>query len=353
MADVNDPVRLGVVGYGVGGRRFHTPFIDAANGVMLAGVVTRSSDRRAEVEADWPGTPVFERMADLLAADVEAVTITTPPATRRDLVLEALAAGVHVVADKPFAPDAPTARELVAAADAAGVLLSVFQNRRWDTDLLTLARVVEEGRVGQPWRVHSRLDFDDPATLETGAAGGLLRDLGSHLVDQMIWLLGPVAEVAGHLDWLDLPEGRTDAGFAVQLRHVNGVTSCVEASKANHAVGRDLRVYGSLGSYSSQGSDVQGDATLAGRRPAADPAGWGFEDAARWGTLATDAGRETVPSSQGRWHDFYSQFAAAVRGEGEQPVPGREAVHTVEVLDAARDSAAAGSSITVRSLGRP
>ena len=165
------PIKLGVVGYGVGGRYFHTPFIEAAEGVELAGVVTRSPVRRAEVEQDWPGVPVFDSLGALLASGVDAVTITTPPETRRELVLEALAAGVHVIADKPFAPTAEVGRELAAAAESAGVLLSVFHNRRWDADIRTLATVIEKGRLGELWRVHSRFDLDDPATLEAGPGG--------------------------------------------------------------------------------------------------------------------------------------------------------------------------------------
>ena len=200
-------VRLGVVGYGAGGRFFHTPFIEAAEGIELAGVVTRSADRKAQVAEDWPGVPVFDSLGELLASGVDAVTITTPPETRRELVLQAVAAGVHVVADKPFAPTAEVGLEMAQAAESAGVLLSVFHNRRWDADIRTLAAVIEHGRLGELWRVHSRFDLDDPATLEAGPGGGLLRDLGSHLVDQMVWLLGDVRSVNAHLDWIDLPEG--------------------------------------------------------------------------------------------------------------------------------------------------
>ncbi len=127
----------------------------------------------------------------MLDAGVDAVTITTPPHTRRELVLEAIAAGVHVVADKPFAPDAASARELAEAARQAGVLLNVYHNRRRDADILTLAGVIASGELGEVWRVHSIMDQDGADTLETGATGGLLRDLGSHLVDQMLLAAGP------------------------------------------------------------------------------------------------------------------------------------------------------------------
>jgi len=342
------PVRIGVVGYGTGGQHFHAPFIEAAQGITLAGVVTRSPDRRAAVAKDWPGIPTYDSLGDLLASGVDAVTITTPPSTRRALVLEALAAGVHVIADKPFAPTAEVARELAEAAETAGVLLNVFHNRRWDADVRTLAAVLASGKLGDLWRVHSRFDFDDPGTLEAGPGGGLLRDIGSHIVDQMLWLLGPVRSVTAHLDMVDLPEGPTDAGFTVDLLHETGVRSYVESSKINHIVAREFRVYGSKGSYQVLGTDVQAQAIFAGRRPAEDPRGWGYDAREHWGVITTGAGREIVPSEQGRYHDLYTQFAAAIRGEAEQPVPAYEGIRTLEVLDAARESAQRGVSVQLR-----
>lgn len=142
-------MRLGVVGYGVGGRYFHVPFVQAAEGVELAGIVTRSPERAAQVEVDAPGTPVYGSLGELLDAGVDAVTITTPPGTRRELVLEALSRGVHVVADKPFAPDPQGGLDLVRAAEDAGQLLSVFQNRRWDADIRTLRSVIDSGKLGR------------------------------------------------------------------------------------------------------------------------------------------------------------------------------------------------------------
>jgi predicted dehydrogenase len=344
-------MRVGVVGYGSGGQNFHTPFIDAADDVELVGVVTRSPRRQAAVSRDWPGVPTFDSLTDLLAAGVDAVTISTPPATRRELVQEAVAAGVHVIADKPFAPTASAALELEKAAAAAGVMLSVYHNRRWDADILTLRSVVATGRLGELWRVHSRFDLDDPATLEAGPYGGLLRDIGSHVVDQMLWLLGPVTAVTARLDWVDLPEGRTDAGFFISLRHASGVQSYVESTKINRVAVRELRAYGSDGSYRFQGTDVQAQSIFSGRRPAAERETWGFEPEDHWGVLATAAGEERVPSEQGRYHDLYTQFAAAARGDAPQPVPAAEGIRTLAVLDAARDSDRRGCTVELAPIG--
>ncbi|WLQ05092.1 Gfo/Idh/MocA family protein [Arthrobacter oryzae] len=199
----------------------------------LAGIVTRSPVRRAEAVEEYPDVPLYDSLTDLLAAGVDAVVITTPPETRRELVLEATKAGVHVVADKPFAPDAEVGRELVKAAADAGVILNVFHNRRWDTDIRTLRSVLESGAVGQVARFESRFDLDQPDTLEA-------------------------------------------------------------------LVARELRLLGSEGSYVSQ---------------------------------------------QGAYHRYYEPFALAVAGKGPEPVPGAEAVHTLEVLDAARLSDAERRSV--------
>jgi predicted dehydrogenase len=335
-------MRIGLVGYGTGGRHFHAPFIVAAEGVELAGVVARAPERVAAVKADLPGVPIYDSLTAMLAAGVDAVTITTPPQTRRELVLEAVAASVHVVADKPFAPDADGGRELDAAAKAKGVVLGVFHNRRYDADVLTLRKVLESGRLGKLWRVHSRMDLDDPDTLEAGPTGGLLRDLGSHLVDQMLWLLGPVASVDAQTDIVELPQGPTDASFTLTLRHRSGVHAHLSASKLNRLAVREFRAYGDRGSYVSSGTDVQAQAIFAGRRPVDDLAGWGYEREELWGTLRTGSGAERVPSEQGRYHDYYTAFGRAVRDGGAPPVTAEEAIETLAVLDAARISATEG-----------
>ncbi len=332
-------MRLGLVGYGNGGRHFHAPYILAADGVELCGVVTRSPERLAQVATDAPGVPVYDSLAAMLAAGVDAVTITTPPETRRELVLEAIAAGVHVVADKPFASTADGGRELAAAARAAGVALNVYQNRRWDADIRTLAAVITRGQLGEVWRVESRFDLDEPGGLLAGPHGGMLRDLGAHLVDQLLWLVGPVTSAHGELEWLDVPGDRVDCGFQATLRHASGATSHASATKMNHNVEKELRAYGSDGSYIGHATDAQTDAILAGRRPATEGAAWGYEPESAWGTLRTAGGEVRVPSERGAYQDYYTQFAAAVRGEAPFPVPAEEAIRTLEVLDAVRQSA--------------
>src|SRR3954469_3524094 len=142
------PTRIGLAGYGFGGRLFHPPLIAAAGGAELAGVVTRSPERRAEVAADHPGVPVFDLLAVLAGGGADGVAISTPSETHIPLLLEAVSLGLAVVCDKPFALDAAQATTAVEAAEAAGVVLSVYQNRRWDSDFLAVRRLLDEGALG-------------------------------------------------------------------------------------------------------------------------------------------------------------------------------------------------------------
>lgn len=341
-------MKIGLVGYGVGGRFFHAPYIAAAQGAELAGIVTRSPEKRAQAAQDFPRVPIFDSLADLIDSGVDAVTITTPPETRQGLVLEALARRVHVIADKPFAVDAASGAELVTAAERAGVTLDVFHNRRWDTDIRTLKAVIDGGSVGEVARFESRFDLDQPHLLEAGPAGGLLRDLGSHLIDQSVWLFGPVATVYANLDYIELPTGRTDCGFLITLKHVSGVVSLVSSTKTRRFTHRELRVLGTDGSYVSEQSDVQAAAVFSGRLPSADLDSWGFEAEERWGTLYTAAGTSRVPSEQGAYHRYYEQFVRAICGQDVHPVTGTDALQTLEVLDAARISDRDGGVVRLR-----
>lgn len=345
-------MRIGLVGYGMGGRSFHAPFIDAARNCELSGIVARSPRTIAAVREDWPDVPIFPSLAAMADARVcDAVTVTTPPQTRRELVLEAIAAGLHVIADKPFAPTAEGALELDAAAKEKGIALGVYQNRRYDADLQTLLKVIRSNRLGKIWSIHSHMDQNGADTLEAGPRGGLLRDLGSHVVDQMIYLLGPVISVDAQMEFIDLPEGKTDAGFNITLRHLSGAHSHVSASKVNYIDARKLRAYGDLGYYESSSTDVQAREIFSGNRPSYDLAAWGYEPEANWGVLHHAAGHERIPSEQGRYHDYYEAFETAVRTGTAVPVSAQDAARTLAVLDAARESTAEGRTILLCAVG--
>lgn len=332
------PLRIGLVGYGFGGRYFHAPLIAAAAECEFAGVVTRSAERAALVAHDFPGVPTFDSIAELAATGAEAVAVSTPVDTHVPLVRESVRLGLAAVSDKPFALDARVARETVELAAAAGVPLSVYQNRRWDSDFLTIRRLVDTGRLGPVSRLESRFERFKPVPGPGAAGGGALLDFGSHLVDQALQLLGPVETVYAQLRERPDLAGRDDEFFVV-LRHLNGASSHLSGSWAQGAPGPRFRVTGTAGTYVVAGLDGQEAALVAGRSPSVEGDTWGLEPPERWGAVHRGDAVEPVVSERGRWDGYYPAFAAAVRGAGPLPVDPWGAVAALEVLDAARASA--------------
>lgn len=338
---MSDAVRFGLVGYGSGGRVFHTPLLASAENVDFVGVVTRSPERRGELATDRPGMAAFDSLTDLVAAGAEAVAISTPAPTHADLALEAIALGLAVVVDKPFAMNAESARTVVDAAAAAGVPLTVYQNRRWDSDLLTVRRLIADGTLGAVRRFESRFERWAPERRPPTAGGGTLLDFGSHLVDQALLLNGPVLRVYGEM------RGASDLDddFFVALHHVSGVESHLWGSWRQGAPGPRFRVTGATGTYIVDGLDGQEALLKAGKSPAALGTRWGAEPEHAWGRLYRGATGAPVPSERGRWDSFYPAFASAIRGDTPVPVDPADAVRTMTVLDAARRSARTGEAI--------
>jgi predicted dehydrogenase len=334
-------VRLGLVGYGSGGRIFHAPLIASAPGVEFVGVVTRSAERRRTLEKDHPGVSAFDSLADLAAAGVQGVTITTPAATHSELAREAIGLGLATVVDKPFALDAEAAREVTTLAADAGVLLTVYQNRRWDSDLLTLRRLRGEGALGDIRRLESRFERWDPNRELPGAGGGTLLDFGSHLVDQALLLFGPAERLYTEMHGT----GELEYEFFLALHHSSGVESHLSGSWRQAAPGPRFRATGTTGTYVVDGIDGQEAALKAGKSPADLGDRWGTEPEHAFGRLYRGATGATVRSERGRWDSFYPAFAAAIRGEAPVPVDPWDAVHTMDVLDAARVSAATGETV--------
>jgi predicted dehydrogenase len=340
MADV----RFGLIGYGFGGRWFHAPLIASAPGVTFVGVATRSAERRAELAADRPGVDAYDSVRALADAGVEAVAISTPAHTHVPLALEAIALGLAVVVDKPFALVPSAAREAVAAAERAGVLLSVYQNRRWDSDLLTVRRLIEAGELGDVVRFESRFERFAPDPGPSAAGGGTLLDFGSHLADQALLLFGPVSRVYAEVR----ARHDLDDDVFVALHHDSGVESHLWGSWVQGAPGPRFRVTGTTGTYLVAGVDGQEDALLAGHTPASEGPRWGVEPEHRWGAVYRGSAGMPVASERGRWDSYYPAFAAAVRGDGPVPVDPRDSVRALEVLAVARDSAESGRSIDLR-----
>jgi predicted dehydrogenase len=339
-------LRVGLLGYGLAGSTFHAPLIAATPGLHLATVVTGNAQRQAQARREHRGVAVVPSAAELWARadEHDLVVVATPNAVHAALAREALAHGLRVVVDKPLAVSSAEARRLVAEAEARGLLLTVFHNRRWDSDQLTLRRLLADGELGSVHRYESRFERWRPQVaptkwrerLSAAEGGGVLLDLGSHLVDQAVQLFGPVRRVYAEVAARRADASDDDAFLA--LAHAGGVHSHLSMSALAGSPGPRLRVLGNLGAYVVDPVDGQEDALRAGLRPDTSPS-WGDEPRERWGRLVRGEAVEPVPTERGRWDLFYPAVAAALREGGPPPVDPWDAVGVLEVLEAARAGA--------------
>ncbi|MFG3524772.1 Gfo/Idh/MocA family oxidoreductase [Nocardia nova] len=343
MAQVN----VAVIGYGLSGAVFHAPLIAADPRLRMAAVVTSSPERADQARADHPGVRVFATVDELFGAatDIDLVVIASPNRTHGPLTLRAVAAGLPVVVDKPFALTAVEGEAMIEAARRAGVMLTVFQNRRWDSDFRTVRRLMTDGALGEVRRFESRFERWRPHTKggwrEVGAAdegAGILYDLGSHLIDQALDLFGPVEDVYCELD-ARRPGVLADDDAFVALTHASGVRSHLWMSAVAPQLGPRLRVLGSEAGYVCYGLDPQEAALRAGRRPG-DGQSWGSVDPVDWGQLGAEGDLRLTPSEPGAYPDFYAGVAAALLDGGEPPVDPADAVAALRVIERARAVAA-------------
>jgi len=339
-------LRVGLLGYGFGGRYFHAPLLASTAECEFLGVVTTSADRRRAFRGQFPGRATFDSLEDLAAAGAQAVTISTPAHTHVELTQRALRLGLAVVCDKPFALDAASARQTVLLAEQLRRPLTVYQNRRWDSDFLTVRKALGDGLLGDPVRFESRFERFAPDPGPPASGGGTLLDFGSHLVDQALVLFGPPRAVYAEMHTRADAEALDDDVF-VALSHETGVRSHLWGSWRQHAPGPRFRVTGTAASYVVvPDMDGQEERLVAGQSPATR-ADWGVEPEHRWGHLFRERHPEPLPSERGAWDLYYPAFAAAVRGSAALPVDPWDAVATAQVLDAARVSAGTGELVTL------
>jgi scyllo-inositol 2-dehydrogenase (NADP+) len=346
-------LRVAIIGYGLAGRVFHAPLIAATRGLTVTSIVTSRPERQAEVAREHPEARTLSS-ADRLweRDDHDLVVIATPNDAHVPLATAAIDHGLPVVVDKPLAVTAARAEQLVRRAQRAGVLLTVFQNRRWDSDHLTLRRLLDGDHLGDVIRYESRFERWRPSpkpdswreTLPANQGGGLLLDLGSHLVDQALTLFGVVTHVYAEIGARrGLP---ADDDVFIALRHASGTISHLWASAVAGAPGPRLRVLGSEAAFVLTRLDSQEDRLRAGMRP--DTVGdWGVEPEAHRGRLVTGDASVPVPGERGDWARFYGLLATALREGGPPPVDPADGVATLRILEHARHSAATQATVTV------
>jgi predicted dehydrogenase len=346
------PIRAGLVGYGFAGQTFHAPVLSAVPGLRLAAV---ASSQPHKVHADWPGVAVVPDAAALVdRPDIDLVVVATPNAQHHPVAKAALEAGKHVVVDKPFTLDVAQARELELLSRRNNRMLSVYQNRRFDADFLTLKDLLAGGELGRPVYLESHFDRFRPEVKvrwrEQAVPGsGLWVDLGAHLVDQAVQLFGRPDTL--QLDTAVLRDGAVvEDYFHAVLRYEQGPHAPLRVvlhstTLAASAAPRYI-VHGTLGSYIKHGVDTQEDALRAGQRPPAE--GWGVDPLDGELTRVGSDGaitRRSIATRAGNYVDYYAAVRDAILGRGSNPVPPEQAVALMELLDIGRQSAFEGRAI--------
>ncbi len=260
-----DTVGVGLVGYGLAGRHFHGPFLKECTDLSLRAIVARSPEKQAQARADFPEARIHAAFEDLLADDsVDLVDLATPHDTHEPMAVAALRAGKHVVTDKIMAPDAAAARRMLDAARATGRLLSVYQNRRWDSDYLTALRAAEAGLLGELWCIESYADVFRAPTgqwrWQRAHGGGRFRDLGAHLFDQALQFLGATS-AEGVEVWADwqyrYPATDVESEVVTHLVFPSGVRYLIHISSQHRIPRFERRLCGSKGSFVIVGTDPQ------------------------------------------------------------------------------------------------
>jgi predicted dehydrogenase len=338
---------VAIVGYGLAGRVFHGPLIAATPGLRVDAIVTANPERQAEARSDFPDAEVLPSPDALWSrGDLhDLAVIATASGSHGAVAGAAIDAGIAVVVEKPIATSAASARSLVDQAAARAVRLVPFLNRRWDSDHLTLSDLLAEGRLGKVLRYESRFErwrpiaasgWREVRSAEMG--GGILLDLGAHLVDQATVLFGAVDQV--YAEVLSRRGGADDDVF-LALHHESGVLSHLWASALAAAQGPRLRVLGDRAAFVVDHLDGQEDALRAGRRP--DDPGFAVDPSERWGRLVRGDAAEPVATIAGRWQAFYAGVLRMLRDGEPPPVDAEDAVRGLEIIDAARESARLGA----------
>jgi scyllo-inositol 2-dehydrogenase (NADP+) len=329
LPDPARPIRTGLIGRGLGGRAFHQPLLTALPEFDLA-VIAGAADAAATA----------------IAPDLELIVISTPNVTHHTLARAALQAGKHVVIDKPFTVTVEEADDLIQLARAVGRMLTVFHNRRWDGDFLTVRKLLAAGSLGTPLLVEAHWDRFRPAIKagwreQVGPGTGLLNDLGPHMIDQALCLFGqPIAITADILN--QRAEAQVDDYFDLRLDYAHGRVRLAASTLVADPRPR-FAVHGTGGSYVKHGLDPQ-EAAL---RDGADPLGEEFGRDERDGILTLNDGPRPQPTERGCYADFYRAVAAAIREGAPPPVDPLDARAGLQLIALARESAAQGRTLPV------
>ncbi|MGQ5525093.1 oxidoreductase [Chitinimonas sp. PSY-7] len=335
-------LKVGLVGYGYSGRTFHAPLISATSSLELAAIASSQADL---VTADYPATRLCETPEILFARpEIDLVVLATPNASHYPLARAALRAGKHLVVDKPFTLNVAEAEALQAAASQTDRLLSVFHNRRWDSDFLLLKQLLATGELGNVTQFESRYDRFRPVVRkrwrESAVAGaGNWFDLGPHLIDQALQLFGQPEAITADIH--ARRDGAEAADDALAVLHYPDKRVMLGASCLMAGGSPRFLMAGTRGSLLVGGLDVQEEQLKAGLRPG--DIGWAVDP--RHAKLFTETGQRELSLPEGQYTAYYAAIRDALLGVGKNPVPPSEALAVMRVIEAGVASSAQGVRI--------
>lgn len=345
-------LKVAIIGFGLSGRVFHAPLISAINGFEVAAIVTANPARQEAAQTAYPSAEILATADDLFEriADIDLIVITTPNSSHVPLGRRALQAGVPAVIEKPLALSSSEALELAELASDRGIFLGAFQNRRWDSDFLTVSKLIRQGSIGDVLTLTSRFVSFEPAAMpgwrnspEVEAGGGVLFDLGPHLVDQAVQLLGPALTVTAEINQRRDGANAPDDIF-ISIEHENGARSHLTGSVIGCGPVPRFHVQGSTGSITVHDRDIQEQQLSAGIRPGDST--WGLLPDP-YAVITTENGEKKVPAVRGSQEQFYQVLHNHLQGRGEPPVGPGDAAYVLAVLEAAAVSARDGRHVEI------
>jgi len=339
-----------VVGYGYAGRYFHIPLLTLTPGLRLYGIVSRRVEAREQIRHRF-GVKTFAHVEGALAdPQVDVIVLATPNDLHAPQAIAALQAGKHVVTDKPMCLNLAEADAMIAASRQSDRLLSVFQNRRWDGDFLTIRTIVEQGLLGEPFLIETAwLQARPPRgwSSERGRGGGKFLDLGAHLIDQAVALIAsPVTRVYARFHHGVWPNDVEDHAYCI-VSFASGVDVHVTTSSAAHRQVRRWRLLGAKGALVKKGFDPQEQALVAG------DIGTASEDPNHYARVYREVmGQRTetvVPTLPGRWRSFYDNLADVLQNDDALAVTPESSRVVMAVIEAAQQSAQTGQAMSFES----
>jgi len=331
-------MRVGIAGYGLAGRSFHAPLLKGC-GFEVAAVLTSNSTRARQAKEDFPLVKVVDNFSDFLANDLDLVVVATANAVHSQHALAAIKAGIPVVVEKPMGRTVSETLTILDAADKAGVAITAFYNRLWDSDILTVKKIASNGTIGKVFRLDSRFERYRPQlnpsawreTLTPEEGGGLLLDLQTHLLSTALDCFG-----SADLTYASIRQirGNSEDDVVLNLRHHSGVDSYCSVSAISGSTGPRIRLLGTEGALIIEDLDPQEAILRAGNFP--EGGIWNVPTSSKAYIQRGDS-REEIEAVPGNYGRFYLAVAGALEGKNPMPISREQILEVASIIDKARE----------------